>query len=42
MPRALERKLKATARARGYGKRRTAAYVYGNKAMQAYRKAKKR
>lgn len=29
MPKRLERELKATARRRHYGKRRTAAYVYG-------------
>ena len=29
MPLALERKLARVARARGYGKRRTAAYVWG-------------
>lgn len=34
MPLKLERKLKATAKKRGYGKKRTGAYVYGNKAMR--------
>ncbi len=29
MPIELERKLKATAKSRGYGKKRTATYVYG-------------
>jgi len=29
MPKQLERKLKATAKKRGYGKKRTGAYVYG-------------
>lgn len=29
MPKAVERKLKATAKKRGYGKKRTGAYVYG-------------
>jgi hypothetical protein len=29
MPKATERSLKATARKRGYGKKRTGAYVYG-------------
>lgn len=29
MPKDLERKLKATARRRHYGKKRTKAYVYG-------------
>lgn len=29
MPVILERKLKRTAKARGYGKKRTNAYVYG-------------
>lgn len=29
MPKALERKLKAQARKKGFGKKRTGAYVYG-------------
>lgn len=29
MPKALERKLKSQAKRRGYGKKRTGAYVYG-------------
>lgn len=29
MPKALERKLRATAKKRRYGKKRTAAFVYG-------------
>lgn len=29
MPKALERRLKATAKKRHYGKKRTGAYVYG-------------
>jgi hypothetical protein len=29
MPKKMERALKATARKRGYGKKRTGAYVYG-------------
>lgn len=29
MPKKLERSLKATAKKRGYGKRRSASYVYG-------------
>jgi hypothetical protein len=29
MPEQMERQLKSTARKRGYGKRRAAAYVYG-------------
>lgn len=29
MPKKVERKLLATARKRGYGKKRTGAYVYG-------------
>jgi hypothetical protein len=29
MPKAMERKLKATAKKRGYGKKRTGAYVFG-------------
>jgi hypothetical protein len=30
MPKALERKLRATARKRGYGRKRTSAYVFGS------------
>jgi len=29
MPKAMERKLKQIARSRGYGKKRTGAFVYG-------------
>ena len=29
MPKAMERRLKKTAKKRGYGKERTGAYVYG-------------
>lgn len=29
MPKAMERKLKATAQKRGYGEKRTGAYVFG-------------
>lgn len=29
MPEEMERKLKATAKKRGYGKKKTGAYVYG-------------
>lgn len=29
MPKAVEEKLKTTAKKRGYGKKRTGAYVYG-------------
>lgn len=29
MPKAMERQLKATAKKRGYSKKRTGAYVYG-------------
>jgi len=29
VPKAMERKLKATAKKRGYGKKRAGAYVYG-------------
>jgi hypothetical protein len=29
VPKAMERKLKATAKKRGYGKKRTGKYVYG-------------
>jgi len=30
MPKAMERKLKAEAKKRGYGKKRTGAFVYGS------------
>lgn len=40
MPKTLEKKLKAEAKKRGYGKKRTGAYVYGNKVMKAYLKKK--
>ena len=41
MPKALERKLKAEAKKKGFSKRKTGSYVYGNKTMQAYLKKKK-
>lgn len=37
MPKRLERSLRATARRRGYGKKRTAAYVYGTMAKRRKR-----
>ena len=37
MPKALERKLKAAAKKKGLSKKRTGAYVYGNKTMQKHR-----
>jgi hypothetical protein len=40
MPKRLERKLKATARKRGYGARRTGAYVYGTLAAIKRRRKK--
>jgi len=40
MPKAMERALKRTARKRGYGKERTARYVYGT--LQKYKARKKR
>jgi len=39
MPKKLERKLKAQARRRGYGKKRTARYVYGT--MEKLRKGRR-
>jgi len=44
MPIEVERKLKATAKARGYSKRRTGAYVYGtlNKLKEGEGKSKKK
>ena len=41
MPVALERKLKRQAKKKGLGKKRTAAYVYGNPVMQKVLKRKK-
>lgn len=38
MPKALERKLKRTAKKKGYGKKRTARYVYGTLANRKKRK----
>ncbi len=40
MPKKAERKLLATARKRGYGKRRTGAYVYGTLAKLKRRKGR--
>jgi len=40
MPKVLEKKLKARAKKMGLGKKRTGAYVYGNKTMQKYLKKK--
>lgn len=42
MPAKLERKLKRTAKKRGYGKARTGAYVYGTLAKHKKRKSRKR
>lgn len=41
MPKALERKLKRIAKSRGYGKKRTGAYVYGNEVMQEHMRKKR-
>jgi len=38
MPKKLHRKLKATAKKRGYGKKRTAAYVFGTLNKQQRKK----
>jgi hypothetical protein len=40
MPKKLERRLKATARKRGYGRARTGAYVYGTLAKIKKRRKK--
>jgi hypothetical protein len=40
MPKKLERKLKATARKRGYGRARTGAYVYGTMSRLKRRRKK--
>ena len=43
MPKALERKLKRTAKKKGYGKKRSAAYVYGTLAkIKKRKKSRKR
>lgn len=45
MPKALERKLKRQAKKKGFGKKRTAAYVYGTLRSTGWkpkRKSKKR
>ena len=42
MPKALETKLKAEAKKRGYGKKRTGAYVYGTLAKIEKRRKGKR
>ena len=41
MPKALERKLKKTARQRGYDRSRTAAYVYGTMRQLGWKPKKK-
>lgn len=41
MPVKAERKLKATARKRGYGKKRTGAYVYGTLRKMGWKPKKK-
>ena len=40
MPKALERKLLAEAHRKGFSKKRTGAYVYGNPVMKKYLKEK--
>lgn len=42
MPEAAKKKLKATARKRGYGKKRTDAYVYGGMRNTGWKPKKKR
>lgn len=42
MPKALERKLKRTAKKRGYGKKRTNAFVYGTLREMGWRPAQER
>ena len=41
MPKKLEEKLKREAKKKGLSKKRTGAYVYGNKVMQKYLRKKK-
>jgi hypothetical protein len=41
MPKKAERKLKATARRRGYSKKRTNAYVYGTLRKMGWRPRRK-
>jgi hypothetical protein len=41
MPKALERKLKAEAKKKGLGKKRTGAYVYGTMAKAKKKRKKK-
>lgn len=41
MPKKLERKLKAEAKKRGYGKKRTGAYVYGTIAKIEHNKKRR-
>lgn len=40
MPKKLERKLRATARRKGYGKHRTGAYVFGTLRRMGWRPKK--
>lgn len=42
MPKAVERKLKAAARKRGYGKKRTNAFVYGSLRKMGWKPKRKR
>lgn len=42
MPKALERKLKAEAKKKGLGKKRTGAYVYGTLRKTGWRPKKKK
>jgi hypothetical protein len=42
MPKKMERALKRTARKRGYGKKRTNAYVYGTMRKTGWKPKKKR
>lgn len=41
MPKVVEEKLKATAKKRGYGRKRTGAYVYGPLSKLKKRRTKK-
>lgn len=42
MPKKLERRLKATARKRGYGRKRTGAYVYGTMRRMGWKPRRKK
>lgn len=42
MPKKLERKLKAQARKKGFGKKKTAAYVYGTLRKTGWKPSKQR